>query len=70
MEYHGLIWTPENPPAFVDEKGQFVAAQFVCEVCGDCVNVAFHPRMLADLSEVQKWLTANGPCRCNTPQPL
>jgi hypothetical protein len=56
--------TRENPPPFVNEFGQFVAAEFVCDVCGEHVSVAFHPAMLADLPEVQRWLGENAPCRC------
>ena len=57
--------TRDNPPPFVDDQGNFVAAEFVCQVCGDRVNVAFHPAFLGNMAEVQQWLAENAPCSCH-----
>jgi hypothetical protein len=61
------FFSTEEPPPFVDDNGQFVAAEFICDGCGDHVNVAFHPAFLGNMSEVQQWLADNAPCRCNLP---
>lgn len=61
-------YTRENPPPFVDDSGNFVAAEFVCNDCGEHVNLAFHPAFLGNMSEVQQWLADNAPCKCNPAQ--
>ena len=54
----------EDPPPFVDDDGNFVAAESICNDCGERVNVAFHPAFLGNMSEVQQWLEDNAPCKC------
>jgi len=65
----GSHWDRENPPPFVDAFGNFVAAEFVCAVCGEHINVALHPSQLGDMQAVQQWLDDNAPCKCHTPDP-
>lgn len=55
-------------PAFVDENGQFVDADFRCDRCGEMVNVQFHPALLTDMAKVHAWLDENAPCACNRNQ--
>lgn len=53
---HAPIFSRDNPPPFVDQFGNFVDAEFVCEWCGQHFNVAFHPAFLGNMSEVYKEL--------------